>query len=148
MVAHEWDDCYDEDDDTDPGGYQLTDLIDDEINPRLVDQSGRAPAASRFRCTSRGRLEVDDLGHHDGSIHVTARFGYTDTPDVPAARETGPALTEGRLDLERASCFLSAIGLRHGKAHALAAWRNGCSSRQRTSPRTPPSTSACPATAQ
>ncbi|MGW4565267.1 KUP/HAK/KT family potassium transporter [Streptomyces sp. NPDC004561] len=32
------------------------------------------------------RIVVDDLGYpDDGIIHVTARFGYMETPDVPSA---------------------------------------------------------------
>ena len=48
------------------------------------------------------RIVVDDLGYaDDGIIHVTARFGYMETPDVPAALRTlDPAETEGRLELD------------------------------------------------
>ncbi|MFE3175171.1 potassium transporter Kup [Amycolatopsis sp. NPDC059090] len=70
------------------------------------------------------RLEVEDLGCHDGIIHVTARFGYMETPDVPAALAgLDPAVTEGRLNLDDASYFLSKIELRRGEAPTMAAWR-------------------------
>ncbi|MGW6280178.1 potassium transporter Kup [Kribbella sp. NPDC055071] len=71
------------------------------------------------------RAVVDDLGHgEDGITHVTARFGYMETPDVPAALATlKPEDTEGRLDLEHASYFLSKIELRVGKQHTMAGWR-------------------------
>jgi KUP system potassium uptake protein len=71
------------------------------------------------------RLVVDDLGlADDGIIHVTARFGYMETPDVPRALATlDPARTEGRLQLDQASYFLSKIELRRGTAHTMAPWR-------------------------
>ncbi|GAA1368841.1 potassium transporter Kup [Catellatospora chokoriensis] len=71
------------------------------------------------------RITVDDLGYtDDGITHVTARFGYMDNPDVPAALHTlDPALTEGQLDLDNASYFLSTIELRRGPAPTMASWR-------------------------
>ncbi|GLY99968.1 KUP/HAK/KT family potassium transporter [Actinoplanes sp. NBRC 103695] len=71
------------------------------------------------------RVTVDDLGYdEDGIIHVTARFGYMETPDVPAIlRSLGPATTEGPLQLDQASYFLSKIELRAGQARTMASWR-------------------------
>ncbi|WP_406053495.1 potassium transporter Kup [Kribbella sp. NBC_00889] len=71
------------------------------------------------------RVTVDDLGYgDDGITHVTARFGYMETPDVPAALALlDPEATEGRIDLERASYFLSKIELRKGPAATMATWR-------------------------
>ncbi|MER6198951.1 potassium transporter Kup [Streptomyces sp. NPDC001586] len=71
------------------------------------------------------RCVVDDLGYgDDGIIHVTARFGYMETPDVPGALATlDPAMTEGRLQTDQASYFLSKIELRRGKAPTMAPWR-------------------------
>jgi KUP system potassium uptake protein len=71
------------------------------------------------------RITIDDLGHDDDGItHVTARFGYMDTPDVPAALRTlDPAATEGRLQVDDASYFLSKIELRRGNAPTMAPWR-------------------------
>lgn len=71
------------------------------------------------------RVTVDDLGYaDDGITHVTARFGYMDTPDVPAALRTlDPAATEGPLDLDNATYFLSKIELRRGLAPTMADWR-------------------------
>ncbi|MEU6553897.1 potassium transporter Kup [Streptomyces sp. NPDC046915] len=71
------------------------------------------------------RLVVDDLGYaDDGIIHVTARFGYAETPDVPSTlSRLDPAETEGPLQLGQASYFLSKIELRRGKAPTMAAWR-------------------------
>ncbi|GIF25510.1 KUP system potassium uptake protein [Actinoplanes tereljensis] len=77
----------------------------------------RVPAAER--------VSVDDLGYDDdGIMFVTMRFGYADTQDVPAAlRLIDPATTEGRLDLEDASYFLSKITLRRGDEPTMALWR-------------------------
>ncbi|TCC63121.1 potassium transporter Kup [Kribbella pittospori] len=71
------------------------------------------------------RMTADDLGHgDDGILHVTARFGYMETPDVPAALALlDPEATEGRIDLEHASYFLSKIELRKGPAATMATWR-------------------------
>ncbi|GAA2250653.1 MULTISPECIES: potassium transporter Kup [Kitasatospora] len=71
------------------------------------------------------RIVVDDLGYaEDGIIHVAARFGYMETPDVPGALALlEPAETEGRLQLEHASYFLSKIELRRGTAPTMAPWR-------------------------
>ncbi|WP_034275208.1 potassium transporter Kup [Actinospica robiniae] len=77
------------------------------------------------RVPAERRIEVDDLGYTDDRIiHVTARFGYMETPNVPAAlRLVDPALTEGELDLENASYFLSTIELDRGDAPTMAPWR-------------------------
>ncbi|MGY5035836.1 potassium transporter Kup [Streptomyces sp. 900116325] len=71
------------------------------------------------------RSVVDDLGYaDDGIVHVTARFGYMETPDVPSALALlDPATTEGPLQLDEASYFLSKIELRRGKASVMAPWR-------------------------
>ncbi|MER6355990.1 potassium transporter Kup [Streptomyces sp. NPDC001634] len=71
------------------------------------------------------RLVVDDLGYaDDGIIHVTARFGYMETPDVPSTLAMlEPAQTEGPLQLDQASYFLSKIDLRRGKEPTMAPWR-------------------------
>jgi KUP system potassium uptake protein len=71
------------------------------------------------------RIEIDDLGHSgDGIIHVSARFGYMDTPDVPAAlRLLDPDHTEGQVALDEASYFLSKIELKKGTAPTMATWR-------------------------
>jgi KUP system potassium uptake protein len=71
------------------------------------------------------RIEVDHLGYgDDGIVHVTARFGYMETPDVPAALALlDHAQTEGRVQLEEVSYFLSKIELRRGKTPTMSAWR-------------------------
>ncbi|MET9629561.1 potassium transporter Kup [Lentzea sp. NPDC006480] len=71
------------------------------------------------------RIEVDELGYtDDGIIHVSARFGYMETPDVPAALALlDPSQTEGELNLDQARYFLSKIELQRGKAPTMAGWR-------------------------
>jgi KUP system potassium uptake protein len=71
------------------------------------------------------RLVVDDLGYaDDGITHVTARFGYMESPDVPAALALmDPAAAEGRLQLEQASYFLSTIELQVGPEPTMPTWR-------------------------
>ncbi|MFF3689643.1 potassium transporter Kup [Streptomyces sp. NPDC002187] len=77
------------------------------------------------RVPAEQRIVVDDLGYaDDGIIHVTARFGYMETPDVPGTLAMlDPAETEGPLQLDEASYFLSKIELRRGKARTMAPWR-------------------------
>ncbi|WP_027342078.1 potassium transporter Kup [Hamadaea tsunoensis] len=70
------------------------------------------------------RITVDDLGHDDGIFHVVARYGYMETPDVPAALAAIPAeATEGELSLADASYFLSKIELIRGDEKTMAGWR-------------------------
>ncbi|WP_233226340.1 potassium transporter Kup [Amycolatopsis sp. CA-126428] len=71
------------------------------------------------------RVTVEDLGYRDdGIVFVTARFGYMETPDVPSAlAQLTPEQTEGRLNLEEASYFLSKIELLRGKEPTMAGWR-------------------------
>jgi KUP system potassium uptake protein len=71
------------------------------------------------------RLTIDDLGdRNDGITHVTVRFGYAETPDVPAALATlTPEEAEGRLNLDNATYFLSKIELRIGHEPGMSAWR-------------------------
>jgi KUP system potassium uptake protein len=77
------------------------------------------------RVPASERMVVDNLGYRDDAItHVTARFGYMETPDVPGALGTlEPAQTEGRLHLDQASYFLSKIELLRGGEPTMAAWR-------------------------
>nr|WP_039804911.1 potassium transporter Kup [Nocardia araoensis] len=71
------------------------------------------------------RISVDSLGYtEDGIIHVRARFGYMEAQDVPGALALlDPAVTEGPLQLDRASYFLSKIELRAGTEPTMAQWR-------------------------
>jgi len=71
------------------------------------------------------RIEVDPLGYEDdGIFYVSLRFGYAEAQDLQAAlNQIDPDTTEGRLDLENASWFLSKIELRRGTEPTMAAWR-------------------------
>jgi KUP system potassium uptake protein len=77
------------------------------------------------RVPAEERIVVDDLGYaDDGILHVIAKFGYLETPNVPSAlRMLDPELTEGPLQLEQASYFLSKIQLRAGEEPTMAPWR-------------------------
>jgi KUP system potassium uptake protein len=77
------------------------------------------------RVPETDRMTVDPLGlEADGITHVTVRFGYTETPDVPTALALlTPEQTEGQIDLDHATYFLSRIELRAGPSTALASWR-------------------------
>ncbi|MDT5244313.1 MAG: system potassium uptake protein [Mycobacterium sp.] len=77
------------------------------------------------RVEDSGRMEIDPLGDaHDGIIHVTARFGYMETPDVPRVlRLLDPARTEGLIAIDDASFFLSKIELTKGGELTMPAWR-------------------------
>ena len=77
------------------------------------------------RASDSERVEVDSLGHaDDGIIHVTACFGYMETPDVRRAlRLLEPTKTEGSISIDDASYFLSKIQLIKGEARTMPAWR-------------------------
>ncbi|GAA4715215.1 potassium transporter Kup [Nocardioides conyzicola] len=71
------------------------------------------------------RIEIDDLGYaDDGVVHVNARYGYMETPDVPAllllAKQSSPELTA---EPEDTSYFLSTIELRVGDGPGMPRWR-------------------------
>jgi len=71
------------------------------------------------------RLVVDDLGYEDDGIaHVTARFGFQDSPDVPRllalAERTG---LECEVDVAGAVYFLSQISVTPTVAPGMAGWR-------------------------
>jgi KUP system potassium uptake protein len=70
-------------------------------------------------------IRVDDLGHlDDGIIHVAARFGYMQTPDVPLAlRLAAEKSPEMSADLADTSYFLSTIELGLGDAPGMTRWR-------------------------
>ncbi|MFD4443579.1 potassium transporter Kup [Nocardia sp. NPDC058519] len=82
-----------------------------------TDPVPRIPAAER--------LSVDHLGHGgDRIVHVTARYGYAERPDIPEAlRLLDSSATEGRLDLDNASYFVSKIELRRSDQPTMATWR-------------------------
>jgi KUP system potassium uptake protein len=71
------------------------------------------------------RVTVDDLGYgDDGITHVTARFGFQDSLDIPdALRRATAAGLECRVDLDAPSYFLSRVSLKVGDAPGMARWR-------------------------
>jgi KUP system potassium uptake protein len=71
------------------------------------------------------RLEIDDLGYKDDRIiHITARFGYMDVPNVPALLPLiRQAELESPLQDGAISYFLSTIGIRPGKTPGMSRWR-------------------------
>jgi KUP system potassium uptake protein len=77
------------------------------------------------RIAAEDRLIVTDLGYaDDGIFHVTIRSGYIETTNVPEVLyQLDPAQTEGRLDLEQASYFISKIELRRGDRPTMPVWR-------------------------
>jgi KUP system potassium uptake protein len=71
------------------------------------------------------RLVVDSLGYEDDGIsHLTARFGFQDSPDVPRllelAEETG---LECEIDVAGAVYFLSQVSVTPTAAPGMAGWR-------------------------
>jgi KUP system potassium uptake protein len=84
--------------------------IETEPVPRLADHE---------------RFTIDDLGHSaDGIFHVVVRYGYMESPDVPAAlRLLGHDQTEGPIDPDAASYFLSKLELFAGDTPTMAPWR-------------------------
>jgi KUP system potassium uptake protein len=72
-----------------------------------------------------GRITVDELGYKDDRIvHVAARFGYLDQQDVPALLPLiRQADTEGILDQDQLSYFLSRIEIVPGSTPGMSRWR-------------------------
>jgi len=71
------------------------------------------------------RLVLDELGYDDDGIsHLTARFGFQDTPDVPAtialAQEEG---LERDVDVETATYFLSQVTIGPDGPDQMRPWR-------------------------
>jgi KUP system potassium uptake protein len=77
------------------------------------------------RVADSERLTVDALGYEkDGIIHVTANFGYMETPKVAhALGMLDPEQTEGPIAIDGASYFLSKLELARGEARTMPVWR-------------------------
>jgi KUP system potassium uptake protein len=71
------------------------------------------------------RLVIDDLGYEDDGIsHVTARFGFQDTPDVPLTLELArDAGLEAEVDTDSASYFLSHVDVTPTRGAGMRMWR-------------------------
>ena len=55
---------------------------------------------------------------------MSARFGYMERPNVPAAlRLVDPMTTEGAIDIDAATYFLSRLELCSGRERTMAPWR-------------------------
>jgi KUP system potassium uptake protein len=77
------------------------------------------------RVAQAARIEVDALGYSDDGItHITAHYGYMEGVNIPATLRTlTPEQTEGALDLDTASYYLSTIELQAGTDTTMARWR-------------------------
>lgn len=71
------------------------------------------------------RVRIEDPGADvEGIMLVSMRFGFMERPDIPAAlRLVGPTLTEGPIDLDNATYFLSEIKVLAGPEPVMAQWR-------------------------
>ena len=71
------------------------------------------------------RIEVDDLGYADDGIsYVSARFGYMDSPNLPALLPLiNESAIESPLDEKNVSYFLSRIELHRSDAPGMSRWR-------------------------
>lgn len=81
----------------------------------VTDQRAHVPETER--------VDIDGLGwSEDRIVHVTARFGFKDRHDVPAALDR--AVAEGlALDVSNPSYFVSRISLKRTDAPGMARWR-------------------------
>ncbi len=77
------------------------------------------------RLTDEERITIDELGYkRDGIIHVRACYGYMERPNIPAALGLlDPAHTEGHIDVDTASYFLSKLELIAGDEPTMPEWR-------------------------
>ncbi len=73
------------------------------------------------------RVRSDDLGDPgDGITRITARYGFQDNTDVPAALRLAnhQRLLEGDCDLDRATYFLSEIKIERSNSPGMSGWRS------------------------
>ena len=77
------------------------------------------------RISDAERMDVDTLGYaEDGIIHVTARFGYMEPPQIcEVLRTLDPEQTEGPIAIDEASYFLSKLEVTKGTEPTMAPWR-------------------------
>ena len=80
--------------------------------PRPARAGAHRVGAARRTCPRRpgDRLHVDDLGYDDDGIdHVTVKYGFAESPDIPGASSRRATRAPGAvdIDLDRASYFLS-----------------------------------------
>jgi KUP system potassium uptake protein len=86
----------------------------------VTTESANVPHVAR-----RDRVTVDDLGYTDDDIlHVTARFGFRDQPDIPDTLHLAQARgLECVLDFARLTYFLSGVSIRITPARGMRRWR-------------------------
>jgi KUP system potassium uptake protein len=76
------------------------------------------------RVRGERRVDVDNLGDAgDRIVLVTARFGYSDRPDVPAALRHAASHTPELEHLDDATYFVSRILIRPTRRAGMAYWR-------------------------
>src|SRR3954463_13611503 len=70
------------------------------------------------------RVALDDLGYRDdGMTHLTVRYGFQDTFDIPGALRGCADKIETDVDLENVSYFISRISILPTDAPGMARWR-------------------------
>ena len=72
------------------------------------------------------QLTADDLGYSDdGIMHLTVRYGFFDTPDLPAAvaKAAADGLLPSEVDIDDVSYFLSRGALRRTDGAGMSRWR-------------------------
>ena len=71
------------------------------------------------------RLSVDELGYSDdGIVHIAARFGFQDDPNIPQVLVDAFMLSEElEVDPDTASYFLSRITIERGPHGGMTTWR-------------------------
>lgn len=76
------------------------------------------------RVADEDRVTVEDILYTDDGIYtVTARFGYMETPNVPAALRLVDPDQMPPVDIEAASYFLNKLELTVGTSADMAPWR-------------------------
>jgi KUP system potassium uptake protein len=77
------------------------------------------------RLSDDERTTIDELGYRkDGIIYVSACYGYMERPNIPHALTLlDPEHTEGPIDVDAASYFLSKLELTAGDEPTMAPWR-------------------------
>jgi KUP system potassium uptake protein len=77
------------------------------------------------RIPDEERTTIDELGYReDGIIYVRVCYGYMERPNIPHALTLlDPEHTEGPIDVETASYFLSKLELTAGTEPTMSAWR-------------------------
>jgi KUP system potassium uptake protein len=73
------------------------------------------------------QLTVDDLGYaNDGIVHLSIRYGFADTPNIPHALRIARSIgddDELDVDPDTASYFVSRAALQHIDAPGMRRWR-------------------------